>query len=127
MPVTSVLVSFNVPSPLETGRFFTEHLDFEPVMWEESGAVVAEPTTGFNLVFIGAGESPVSPQPHPQDLVAGSIVYLTLETTKNVDAEHDRLMTRAVPVTTPLQDFDGTRMFQVTAPGGIVVEFSAFE
>lgn len=126
MPITSILVSYNVPSPLETGEFFTTHLGFEPVMSEESGVVVAEPSTGFNLVLIRAGKSTVSPQPHPGDLVSGSIVYLTLATTDEVDAEHDRLTRRSVPITTPLQDFDGTRMFQITTPGGLLVEFSAF-
>jgi uncharacterized glyoxalase superfamily protein PhnB len=121
MPITASAISLNVDDPEASAAFATEHLGFTREMDADGFVSLARADAGFNLIFLRTGLASFKPPALAGRRADGLIVAFVVD---DVDAEHDRLVSEGVAITTPIETEPwGERYFQVTEPGGVVVQF----
>jgi uncharacterized glyoxalase superfamily protein PhnB len=120
MHITASAISLNVEDPAASAEFLQRHFGFAEVMAADGFVSLAREDAGFNLIFLRTGLDTFKPEAlrgHPAD---GLLVVFVVD---DVDGEYQRLQEEGVPVTTPIETEPwGERYFQVTAPGGVVLQ-----
>ncbi|GAA4545809.1 VOC family protein [Amycolatopsis samaneae] len=120
MKVTSSTVSLTVDDVAASSEFFTRHLGYQELMAADGFTSLGREDAATNVVFLRRGLEILPPGFRDQH-VAGTIVALVVE---DLDAELARLTGEGVEITLPLREEEwGERLFQVTDPNGVVVEF----
>jgi catechol 2,3-dioxygenase-like lactoylglutathione lyase family enzyme len=121
MSITASALSLNVDDPEASAAFATEHLGFSREMEADGFVSLSRPDAGFNLIFLRTGLPTFKPEALAGRRADGLLVAFVVD---DVDAEHDRLVSEGVAITTPLETEPwGERYFQVTDPCGVVVQF----
>ncbi|MFB9675711.1 VOC family protein [Streptosporangium vulgare] len=119
MHIISSAMSPNVDDVVASSNFFTTHLGFHESVAARGFVTLTRPDCA-DIVPVSRG-SRVLPSSIRERLPTGVMVSLTVT---DVAAEHERLCREGVPVTVPLRDEPwGERLFQLTDPNGIVVQF----
>jgi catechol 2,3-dioxygenase-like lactoylglutathione lyase family enzyme len=120
MSITASALSLNVDDPGASAAFATEHLGFSREMEADGFVSLSRPDAGFNLIFLRTGLPTFKPEALAGGRADGLLVAFVVD---DVDAEHDRLVSEGVAITTPLETEPwGERYFQVTDPCGVVVQ-----
>jgi catechol 2,3-dioxygenase-like lactoylglutathione lyase family enzyme len=118
--ITGAAISLNVEDPAASAAFVERHFGFREEMGADGFVSLSRPDAGFNLIFLRTGLATFKPPAlagHPAD---GLLLVFVVE---DVDAEHERLVGEGVDITTPIETEEwGERYFQVTAPGGVVLQ-----
>ena len=75
---------------------------------------------GFNLIYLRTGLETFKPDSMRGHRADGVLVVFVVD---DIDAEHERLQSEGVAITTPIQTEEwGERFFQVTDPNGVVIQ-----
>ncbi|MFJ1756689.1 VOC family protein [Kitasatospora sp. NPDC088134] len=120
MKINRSAVSLTVEDVDASAAFFTEHLGFAPELAADGFVSLGHPTAGVNVVLLRRGLE-VLPEGFRDQRAAGVVLAFTVD---DAAAEQDRLRAAGVPITMPLLDEPwGERLFQVTDPNGVVVQF----
>jgi uncharacterized glyoxalase superfamily protein PhnB len=118
--ITNTTLALTVDDVTATSGFFTAHLGYEEVMAADGFASLARSDAAAAVVVLRRG-SEVLPEGFRDQHAAGLIVAFTVD---DLNAEHDRLRAEGVTITMPLREEPwGERLFQVTDPNGVVVQF----
>jgi catechol 2,3-dioxygenase-like lactoylglutathione lyase family enzyme len=118
MHIISSAVSLNVDDVVASSNFFTAHLGFHESVAARGFATLTRPDCA-DIVLVLRG-SRVLPGGVREQQPTGVMVSFTIT---DVAAEHARLRREGVPVTAPRDEPWGERLFQLTDPNGIVVQF----
>jgi uncharacterized glyoxalase superfamily protein PhnB len=117
--VSASAISLNVDDPSASAEFAKRHFGFEEEMAADGFVSLTHPTAGFNLIYLRVGLPSFKPAA-AAGRADGLLVVLVVE---DVDAEHERLAAEGVTITTPIETEEwGERYFQVTDPGGVVIQ-----
>jgi catechol 2,3-dioxygenase-like lactoylglutathione lyase family enzyme len=118
--VSSSTVSLTVDDVEQSRVFFVDHLGYKEKMSADGFVSLGREDAAVNLVFLRRGLE-VLPEGFRDVHAAGVIVALVVT---DLDAELARLTGEGVAITLPLrEELWGERLFQVTDPNGVVVEF----
>jgi catechol 2,3-dioxygenase-like lactoylglutathione lyase family enzyme len=121
MSITASAVSLNVADPDASSAFAQTHLGFKEEMAADGFVSLAREDAGFNLIYLRTGLETFKPAALAGRNADGLLVVFVVE---DIDAEHERLVSEGVDITTPLQTEPwGERFFQVTDPNGVVIQF----
>ena len=120
MNVQSTTISLTVADVASSAAFFQSHLGYRQQMAAEGFVSLARDDTSVDVVLLQQGNEAL-PEDQRDQLVAGLIIAYTVT---DLDAELSRLNDEDVPITLPLQEEEwGERLFQVTDPSGVVIQF----
>lgn len=120
MNVQSTTISLTVADVASSAAFFQSHLGYRQQMAAEGFVSLARDGTGVDVVLLQQG-SEALPEGQRDQLASGLIIAYTVT---DLDAELSRLNDEDVPITLPLQEEEwGERLFQVTDPSGVVIQF----
>lgn len=119
--ITASAISLNVTDPEASATFVRTHLGFAVEMAADGFASLSRHDAGFNLVFLRTGLATFRPERVRDRSADGLLIVFVVG---DVDAEHDRLVSEGVDITTPIQTEPwGERFFQVTDPNGVTYQF----
>ncbi|MEV6872981.1 VOC family protein [Amycolatopsis sp. NPDC051128] len=122
MRITASTISLTVDDVAASHAFFTEHLGYQE---QAAGDGFASLTRGVDnaavdIVLLRRGIEVLPPNQRDQR-AAGLILAFTVT---GLEAEETRLRAEGVEITMPLREEPwGERLFQVTDPSGVVVQF----
>lgn len=117
MQITVSTLSLTVDDVTASQDFFTGHLGYKEIAAADGFASLTRGDAAVDLVLLGRGAD-VLPADRP---AAGFVLSFTVT---GIEGEERRLRDRGVDITMPLrQESSGERLFQVTDPNGIVVQF----
>lgn len=120
MHITASAISLNVEDPAASAAFLERHFGFAEVMAADGFVSLAREDAGFNLIFLRTGLATFKPEALRGRDAGGLLVVFVVD---DVDGEYRRLQAEDVPITTPIETEPwGERYFQVTAPGGVVLQ-----
>ncbi|MGH2607850.1 MAG: VOC family protein [Tepidiformaceae bacterium] len=120
MNITASAVSLNVPDPIASAAFLSTHFGFVEEMSAEGFVSLSRPDAGFNVIFLRTGLATFKPDAIRHTNATGLLLVFVVD---DIDAEWARIQDEGVPVTTPIETEPwGERYFQVTDPGGVVVQ-----
>ena len=120
MKINRSAVSLNVEDVAASAAFLTAHLGFREEMSADGFVSLGHPTAGLNVVLLRRGLE-VLPEGFRDQHAAGLILAFTVDDAAATEA---RLKEAGVEITMPLLDEPwGERLFQVTDPNGVVVQF----
>ena len=120
MNVQSTTISLTVADVASSAAFFQGHLGYRQQMAAEGFVSLARDDTSVDVVLLQQ-DNEALPEDQRDQLVAGLIIAYTVT---DLDAELSRLNDEDVPITLPLQEEEwGERLFQVTDPSGVVIQF----
>lgn len=118
--ITTSTVSLTVDDVAASRDFFLTHLGYAQVMAADGFASLARDDAAVAVVLLQRG-SRVLPEGFRDQQTVGLIIAFTVE---DLLAEHDRLHAAGVEITMALcEEPWGERLFQVTDPNGVVVQF----
>jgi uncharacterized glyoxalase superfamily protein PhnB len=118
--ITASTLSLTVDDVPASCAFFTTYLGYQEVMAADGFASLARDDAAVSVVLLRRGTE-VLPAGFRDQHAAGLIVAFTVD---DLDLEHDRLRAEGVAITMPLREEPwGERLFQVTDPNGVVVQF----
>ncbi len=101
-------------------EFFRTHLGYEVAMAADGFASLARGDAAADIVLLRRGSEVLPPEQRDQR-ATGLIFALTVT---GIEAEERRLREAGAPITMPLREEPwGERLFQLTDPNGIVVQF----
>lgn len=110
--ITASTLSLTVDDVPASCAFFTTYLGYQEVMAADGFASLARDDAAVSVVL---------PAGFRDQHAAGLIVAFTVD---DLNLEHDRLRAGGVAITMPLREEPwGERLFQVTDPNGVVVQF----
>jgi len=117
---TASTVSLTVDDVVASQEFFTTHLGYAVQQAAEGFASLTR-TDAFDVVLLARGLEVLPPEQRDQR-AAGLILAYTVA--DGLDDEEKRLRAAGAPITMPLREEPwGERLFQVTDPNGVVVQF----
>ncbi|MFB7943763.1 VOC family protein [Kitasatospora phosalacinea] len=120
MKINRSAVSLTVEDVAASAAFFSEHLGFREEMSADGFVSLGHPDAGMNVVLLRRGLE-VLPVGFRDQHAAGLILAFTVDDAAGTEA---RLKEAGVGITMPLLDEPwGERLFQVTDPNGLVVQF----
>ncbi|MGI8592267.1 MAG: VOC family protein [Nakamurella sp.] len=120
MKVTSSAASPTVEDVSASSQFLVDHLGYHQDMAADGFAALSRHDAAMNIVFLRRGFE-VMPLEFRDQHASGVIVALIVE---DLDAELARLVDEGVEITMPLREEEwGERLFQITDPNGIVLQF----
>ncbi|WP_199545911.1 VOC family protein [Streptomyces sp. N35] len=120
MQITASTVSLTVDDVAASQRFFTEHLGYSEQAAAEGFASLTRPDAAADIVLLARGIEILPPEQRDQR-ASGLILAFTLT---GIEGEEKRLRDAGVQITMPLREEPwGERLFQVTDPNGVVVQF----
>ncbi|MFD0277414.1 VOC family protein [Kitasatospora sp. NPDC127111] len=100
--------------------FFRTHLGYQLAMAADGFASLTRSDAAADIVLLRRGNDVLPPEQRDQR-VAGLILALTVT---GIEAEERRLREAGAPITMPLREEPwGERLFQLTDPHGVVVQF----
>ncbi|WP_283135772.1 VOC family protein [Rhizohabitans arisaemae] len=119
MNIIATTVTLTVDDVVASSAFFTTHLGFREVIADHAFVSLARDDAAGDVVLLKRG-SQVLPDERRYERPAGMILAFTVT---GLDAEYRRLRREGANITMPLRDEPwGDRLFQLTDPGGVVVQ-----
>lgn len=120
MRINASTISLTVADVASSATFFRTHLGYRQTLAAEGFASLARDDAAVDIVLLQQG-SEVLPE-ETRDLLASGLILAY--TVTDLEAELRRLEGQGVPITLPLQEEEwGERLFHITDPNGVVVEF----
>lgn len=120
MQFTASTVSLTVDDVTASQEFFTTHLGYAVQQAAEGFASLTR-SDAFDVVLLARGTEVLPPE--QRDQRAGGLI-LAYTVADGLDEEEQRLRAAGAPITMPLREEPwGERLFQVTDPNGVVVQF----
>ncbi|MFE7278456.1 VOC family protein [Streptomyces sp. NPDC057623] len=120
MQITASTVSLTVDGVAASQRFFTTHLGYVEQAAAEGFASLSRDDAAMDIVLLARGTE-VLPADQRDQHASGLILAFT---TTGIAHEEKRLRTEGVEITMPLREEPwGERLFQVTDPNGVIVQF----
>ncbi|WEB44282.1 VOC family protein [Streptomyces yunnanensis] len=120
MQITASTVSLTVDDVAASQRFFTTHLGYAEQAAAEGFASLARDDVAMDIVLLARGTE-VLPADQRDQHACGLILAFT---TTGIEHEEKRLRAEGVEITMPLREEPwGERLFQVTDPNGVIVQF----
>ncbi len=120
LQITASTVSLTVDDVAASQRFFTTHLGYAERAAADGFASLAREDAAMDIVLLARGTE-VLPADQRDQHARGLILAFT---TTGIEDEEKRLRAEGVEVTMPLcEEPWGERLFQVTDPNGVVVQF----
>ncbi|MEU3891076.1 VOC family protein [Streptomyces sp. NPDC029041] len=120
MRITASTVSLTVEDIAASRDFFTEHLGYREQAAADGFASLARDDAAVDIVLLRRGTDVLPPGRRDRH-ADGLILAFTVT---GLDAEERRLRSEGVDITMPLREEPwGERLFQVTDPNGVVVQF----
>ncbi|AKN70868.1 glyoxalase [Streptomyces sp. PBH53] len=121
MQITASTVSLTVDDVAASRSFFTTHLGYEERMAADGFSSLSRPDAAADIVLLRRGTE-ILPSEQRDQRAGGLILAFTLD--RGIGREEDRLRAEGVEITMPLREEPwGERLFQVTDPNGVVVQF----
>ncbi|MFH8760316.1 VOC family protein [Streptomyces atroolivaceus] len=121
MQITASTVSLTVDDVAASQTFFTTHLGYTEQAAADGFASLARPDAAADIVLLARGIEILPPEQRDQR-ACGLILAFTL--TSGIEDEEKRLRAEGVDITMPLREEPwGERLFQVTDPNGVIVQF----
>ncbi|MFD4748272.1 VOC family protein [Streptomyces rubiginosohelvolus] len=120
MQITASTASLTVDDVAASQRFFTKHLGYTEQAAAEGFASLTRDDAAMDIVLLARGTE-VLPADQRDQRASGLILAFT---TTGLEAEEKRLRSEGVDITMPLREEPwGERLFQVTDPNGVIVQF----
>ncbi|MFI0873590.1 VOC family protein [Streptomyces parvus] len=120
MQFTASTASLTVDDVVASQRFFTTHLGYTEQAAAEGFASLTRDDAAMDIVLLARGTE-VLPADQRDQRASGLILAFT---TTGLEAEEKRLRSEGVEITMPLREEPwGERLFQVTDPNGVIVQF----
>ncbi|APE22560.1 MULTISPECIES: VOC family protein [Streptomyces] len=120
MQITASTVSLTVDDLAASQRFFTTHLGYTEQAAAEGFASLSRDDAAVDIVLLARGTE-VLPADQRDRRASGLIIAFTAT---GIEDEEQRLRAEGVEITMPLREEPwGERLFQVTDPNGVIVQF----
>ncbi|MFB7170030.1 VOC family protein [Streptomyces sp. NPDC056254] len=120
MQITASTVSLTVDDVAASQRFFTTHLGYTEQAAAEGFASLSRDDAAIDVVLLARGTE-VLPADQRDRRASGLILAFTAT---GIEGEEARLRGEGVEITMPLREEPwGERLFQVTDPNGVIVQF----
>ncbi|WP_030773762.1 MULTISPECIES: VOC family protein [unclassified Streptomyces] len=120
MQITASTVSLTVDDVAASQRFFTTHLGYVERAATDGFASLSRDDAAMDIVLLARGTE-VLPADQRDQHASGLILAFT---TTGIESEEKRLRADGVHITMPLREEPwGERLFQVTDPNGVIVQF----
>ncbi|MET8472072.1 VOC family protein [Streptomyces sp. NPDC006422] len=120
MQITASTVSLTVDDVAASQRFFTAHLGYVEQAAAEGFASLSRDDAAVDIVLLARGIEVLPPDQRDQR-ASGLIIAFTVT---GIADEEKRLRAEGVEITMPLREEPwGERLFQVTDPNGVIVQF----
>ena len=120
MHITASTVSLTVEDVAASKAFLTTHLGYKETAATEDFASLAREDAAADIVLLRRGID-VLPAAQRDQQASGLILAFTLT---GLEDEEKRLRDEGVEITMPLREEPwGERLFQVTDPNGVVIQF----
>ncbi|MEV7793510.1 VOC family protein [Streptomyces sp. NPDC087512] len=121
MQITASTVSLTVDDVAASRAFFTAHLGYEERMAADGFSSLSRPDAAADVVLLRRGTE-ILPSDQRDQRAGGLILAFTLD--GGIAHEEARLRAAGVDITMPLREEPwGERLFQITDPNGVVVQF----
>ncbi|MCX4451501.1 VOC family protein [Streptomyces sp. NPDC087866] len=119
--ITTTTLSLTVDDVTASQKFFTTHLGYKEQAAAEGFASLTRPDAAADIVLLARGTEILPPDQRDQR-ATGLILALTLAS--GIKDEERRLREEGVEITMPLREEPwGERLFQVTDPNGVIIQF----
>lgn len=119
MKINASTISLTIADVAASRGFFVEHLGYEERVAAEGFASLTR-DDAVDVVLLQRGIEVLPPEQRDQQ-ASGLILAFTVD---GLDAELKRLLDEGVEITMPLREEPwGERLFQVTDPNGVVIQF----
>ncbi|MFD3837975.1 VOC family protein [Streptomyces sp. NPDC058642] len=120
MQITASTVSLTVDDVAASQQFFTAHLGYVEQAAADGFASLARDDAAMDVVLLARGTE-VLPADQRDRHAAGLILAFT---TTGIESQEKRLRAEGVEITMPLREEPwGERLFQVTDPNGVIIQF----
>ncbi|GGM26354.1 glyoxalase [Streptomyces fumigatiscleroticus] len=120
MQITASTVSLTVDDVAASQRFFTAHLGYVEQAAADGFASLSRDDAAMDIVLLARGTE-VLPASQRDQHASGLILAFT---TTGIEHQEKRLRAEGVEITMPLREEPwGERLFQVTDPNGVIVQF----
>ncbi|MFF4603642.1 VOC family protein [Streptomyces sp. NPDC001339] len=120
MQITASTVSLTVDDVAASQRFFTSHLGYVEQAAAEGFASLTRDDAAVDIVLLARGTE-VLPADQRDQHAAGLILAFT---GTGIEGEEKRLRAEGVDITMPMREEPwGERLFQITDPNGVVIQF----
>ncbi|MGV9252761.1 VOC family protein [Streptomyces sp. NPDC003697] len=120
MQITASTVALTVDDVAASQRFLTAHLGYVEQAAAEGFASLSRGDAAMDIVLLARGTA-VLPADQRDQHASGLILAFT---TTGIEIEEKRLRAEGVEITMPLREEPwGERLFQVTDPNGVIVQF----
>ncbi|WP_426364707.1 VOC family protein [Streptomyces sp. E-08] len=120
MQISASTVSLTVDDVAASQRFFTTHLGYTEQAAADGFASLTRNDAAMDVVLLARGTE-VLPADQRDQHASGLILAFT---TTGIEAEEERLRAEGAAITMPLREEPwGERLFQVTDPNGVIVQF----
>ncbi|MEU3861723.1 VOC family protein [Streptomyces sp. NPDC028722] len=120
MQITASTISLTVEDVAASQRFFTTHLGYVEQAAADGFASLARDDAAVDIVLLARGTE-VLPAEQRDQHASGLILAFTSTDIENIEK---RLRAEGVEITMPLREEPwGERLFQVTDPNGVIVQF----
>jgi catechol 2,3-dioxygenase-like lactoylglutathione lyase family enzyme len=117
--INASTISLTIDDVAASRAFFVEHLGYQERAAAEGFASLTR-DDAVDIVLLQRGIEVLPPEQRDQR-AAGLILAFTVDT---LDAEDKRLRDEGVTITMPLREEPwGERLFQITDPNGIIIQF----
>ncbi|MFP3989005.1 VOC family protein [Streptomyces sp. E11-3] len=118
--VTASTLSLTVADVDTSCEFFRTHLGYQVAMAADGFASLTRDDAAADIVLLRRGNEVLPPEQRDQQ-ATGLILAFTVT---GIEAEEQRLRAAGAPITMPLREEPwGERLFQLTDPNGVVVQF----
>ncbi|WP_372348193.1 VOC family protein [Streptomyces sp. KL116D] len=120
MQITASTVSLTVTDVAASQRFFTTHFGYREQAAADGFASLSRDDAAVDIVLLARGTE-VLPADQRDQHASGLILAFT---GSGIEGEEQRLRAEGVEITMPLREEPwGERLFQVTDPNGVIVQF----
>lgn len=120
MKIGGFAVSLNVPEPLASARFLTEHFGYAVEMEQDGFVSLHHPDGGSNIIFLATGLPTFKPAEVAGRARDGLLLVLVVE---DLDGFHEQLLAQDIDVVTgPETEPWGERFAQYRDPNGLIVQ-----
>ncbi len=119
MQINASTISLTIDDVAASRAFFVDHLGYQERAAAEGFASLTR-DDAVDIVLLQRGIDVLPPEQRDQH-ATGLILAFTVDA---LDAEEKRLRDEGIPITMPLREEPwGERLFQVTDPNGVIIQF----